>query len=81
MIIGESMVISLIGGVLGMALTFPSQRPSGKILSTFFPIFKVPQEIFLMDLAAVVIVGLSRQSFQPGGPFEIRIADGLRRIG
>jgi putative ABC transport system permease protein len=81
MIIGESMVISLIGGVFGMALTFPIARAAGQLLSAFFPIFKVPQEIFLMDFAAVAIVGLSAAVVPTWRALRIRIADGLRRIG
>jgi putative ABC transport system permease protein len=81
MIIGESMVISLIGGVFGVVLTFPIAAASGKVLSTFFPIFNVPDEIFLMDLAAVVTVGLSAAIVPTWRALQIRIADGLRRIG
>ncbi len=81
MIIGESMVITLIGGILGMALTFPIARTFGKILSNFFPIFKVPEEIFLMDLAAVIVVGISAAIVPTWRASKIRIAEGLRRIG
>jgi putative ABC transport system permease protein len=81
MILGESMAIALIGGTFGMALTFPIARAFGKILSAFFPIFKVPEEIFLLDLAAVVLVGLSAAVFPAWRASRIRIAEGLRRIG
>ena len=81
MILGESLVIALIGGILGMAATFPIAKAFGKILSTFFPIFNVPEEIFLMDLAAVLIVGLLAAVVPTWRATRIRIADGLRRIG
>ena len=81
MIIGESMLIALIGGICGMALTFPIARSFGKILGTFFPVFKVPEEIFLMDLAAVLIVGISAAVVPTWRATRIRIAEGLRRIG
>jgi len=81
MILGESMAIALIGGIFGMALTFPIARAFGKILGAFFPIFKVPDEIFLMDLAAVILVGLSAAVFPTWRASRIRIAEGLRRIG
>ncbi|HSB07002.1 MAG TPA: ABC transporter permease [Thermodesulfobacteriota bacterium] len=81
MILGESMFITLLGGALGMALTFPIARACGKILSAFFPIFKVPDEIFVMDLAAVLVVGLSAAIVPTWRASRIRIAEGLRRIG
>jgi putative ABC transport system permease protein len=81
MIIGESMVISLIGGMIGIILTFPVSKVFGKILSTFFPIFKVPDGIIMMDLVACIIVGLTAAIVPTWRAIRIRIADGLRRIG
>ncbi len=81
MIIGESMVISLIGGMIGIILTYPVAKAFGKILSTFFPIFKVPDGIILMDLVACIIVGLTAAIVPTWRAIRIRIADGLRRIG
>jgi putative ABC transport system permease protein len=81
MIIGESLLITLIGGIIGMALTFPVARSFGKILSNFFPVFKVPQEIFLMDLAAIFIVGLSAAIVPTWRASRIRVVEGLRRVG
>jgi putative ABC transport system permease protein len=81
MIIGESMVISLIGGMIGIILTYPVAKVFGKILSTFFPIFKVPDGIIIMDLVACVIVGLTAAVVPTWRAIRIRIADGLRRIG
>jgi putative ABC transport system permease protein len=81
MIIGESMVISLIGGMIGIILTYPVAKVFGKILSTFFPIFKVPDGIIIMDLVACIIVGLTAAIVPTWRAIRIRIADGLRRIG
>ena len=81
MIIGESMVISLIGGMLGIILTFPVAKVFGKILSAFFPIFNVPDGIIMLDLVACIIVGLTAAIVPTWRALRIRIADGLRRIG
>jgi len=77
------MAITLIGGILGMALTFPIAKASGKIAEPFFPVFKVPEEIFLMDLAAVIVVGLSAAIVPTCGlqGFESpRVSGGLDRM-
>jgi putative ABC transport system permease protein len=81
MIIGESMVISLIGGMIGIILTFPIAKVFGNILSAFFPIFNVPDGIIVMDLVACIIVGLTAAIVPTWRALRIRIADGLRRIG
>ena len=81
MIIGESLVITMIGGFLGMVMTFPAAKVTGNILANYFPIFKVPEEIILMDLTASVMVGLAAAIVPTWRALKIRIADGLRRIG
>ena len=81
MIIGESLVITMIGGFLGIAITFPAAKVTGKLLANYFPIFRVPEEIILMDLTASMIVGLAAAIVPTWRALKIRIADGLRRIG
>ncbi len=81
MIIGESLTITLLGGLLGILATFPAAQVAGKILAAYFPRFRVPGEIVMMDLIAVIIVGLSAAIVPTWRASTIRIADGLRRIG
>ena len=81
MIVGESMVITLIGSFLGIVLTFPVARIVGKMLSNYFPVFNVAEEAIYMDLAASIIIGLLAAIVPTYRSVRIRIADGLRRIG
>jgi putative ABC transport system permease protein len=81
MIVGESMVITLIGSFLGIVLTFPVARIVGKMLSNYFPVFNVAEEAIYMDLAASIIIGLIAAIVPTYRSVRIRIADGLRRIG
>ncbi|MBS3905834.1 MAG: ABC transporter permease [Syntrophaceae bacterium] len=81
MIVGESMVITLIGTFLGIALTFPVAGVVGRMLSNYFPVFNVAEEAIYMDLAASLIIGLIAAIVPTYRSIRIRIADGLRRIG
>ena len=81
MIVGESMVITMIGCFFGIVLTFPVAKIVGSILSAYFPVFKVDQEVFYMDIAASIAVGLLAAIVPTWRAIKIRIADGLRRIG
>lgn len=81
MIVGESMVITLLGTFFGIILTFPVAVIVGKMLSNYFPVFNVAEEAIYMDLAASIVIGLLAAIVPTYRSVRIRIADGLRRIG
>ena len=81
LIFGESLVITMTGCVLGIALTFPAAKAFGSTLSNYFPIFNVATSTIYMDVAAALIVGIVAAVFPTWRAVTIRIADGLRRIG
>jgi putative ABC transport system permease protein len=80
-IFGESFAISLAGGMLGIAATFPAAHWIETELSQFFPVFQVTQETVLLDLAAAATVGIIAGIFPTWRGATIKVADGLRRIG
>jgi putative ABC transport system permease protein len=80
-IFGESFAISLAGGVLGIAATFPAAHWIETELSQFFPVFQVTHETVLLDLAAAATVGIIAGIFPTWRGATIKVADGLRRIG
>lgn len=80
-ILGESLMISLIGGVTGVLLTFPAARWIETALSQFFPSFSVSTSTILFDLGAAALVGVIASIFPAWRGTTICIADGLRRIG
>jgi putative ABC transport system permease protein len=81
LIFGESIAISMIGGVSGVILTFPAANAFGAQLSAFFPVFNVARETIYMDIAAALVIGTVAGVFPTWRSIKIRIADGLRRIG
>ena len=80
-VFGESLVIAMIGGCLGVLITFPAAHWIETELSQFFPAFSIATETILLDLAAALVVGLVAGIFPTWRGVTIRIADGLRRIG
>lgn len=81
LILGESMIITMIGTIIGIGLTFPAAKIFSGELSTFFPIFNVETETIYMDIAAACLIALVSAIFPTWRALQIRIADGLRRIG
>lgn len=81
LIFGESLVISLLGGGLGVAATFPVAAAFSAALRQYFPIFNVTLQTVYLDIAAALVVGLVAAVVPTCRSVRIRIADGLRRIG
>lgn len=81
LIFGESVAISFLGGLLGVAATFPAARWIESELSQFFPYFSVSVETLLLELLAALTVGVVSGIFPTWRGATIRIADGLKRIG
>jgi putative ABC transport system permease protein len=81
LIFGESLFITGMGCLAGMALTFPVARAFGDYMGTYFPIFNVDRTTLYLDAAAALIVGIVAAVVPTVQAVRIRIADGLRRIG
>ncbi len=81
MILGESMLITLLGSLIGILLTYPVAKRVGKMLSNYFPVFNVADEVILLALAASIVIGSLAAIVPTHRAISIRIADGLRRIG
>ena len=81
LIFGESFVITMLGCGLGIAATFPAAQIFTHTLGTYFPSFRVEPKTVYLDLAAGCVVGGCAGIIPAIRAIQIRIADGLRRIG
>jgi len=80
-IFGESLFIAILGGLLGVAGTFPAAHWIETELSQFFPLFTISSATIMLQLAAALTVGIIAGIFPTWRGSTIRIAEGLRRIG
>jgi putative ABC transport system permease protein len=80
-ILGESLVITLSGCVLGIVLTFPAAKVFSSELGAYFPNFNVERATLLFDVLAAFAIALTGAIIPTQRAIRIRIADGLRRIG
>jgi putative ABC transport system permease protein len=81
LILGESFTLTSLGGLLGIGVTFPTASAFARAVGQFFPVFHVSTETILMDVAAAVIVGVVAAVIPIWRVVQVRIADGLGRIG
>ena len=80
LIIGESLVISAIGGGLGMVLTAPSAAVF-KQAAGIFPVFSVSSETLVLQFGCALTVALASAAVPAVRAAQVRIVDGLRSIG
>ncbi len=78
---GESVLLALSGGLLGVALTFPAAHLFKTALSNYFRIFNVSDLTLVHALLAALAVGLISAIFPAWRAARVGIAEGLRRIG
>jgi putative ABC transport system permease protein len=81
LIFGESLLIAVLGGLLGIALTFPVANGFREALGTFFPIFYVSDATVATQLGAALVVGIVAAAFPAWRASRMRVVDGLRAIG
>lgn len=81
LILGESLTLTVVGGLLGIGITFPAARAFAQAVGQFFPIFHVSTMTILMDMAAAATVGIVAAVIPIWRVVKVRIADGLGRIG
>ena len=81
LIFGESLLLALAGGALGVALLYPAAAAFGAALGTLFPVFEVAPATVAQQLAAALAVGVVAAAAPTWRAARIGIVDGLRNVG
>jgi putative ABC transport system permease protein len=80
LVVGESLILALLGGAAGMLLTFPVAQAFGDAMGTIFPVFEVAQETSVLQMILAAAVGLAAAAVPAWRSSQIRIVEGLRAI-
>ena len=81
LIFGEAAVISGLGAMLGIFLTYPIAEKFGKATGTLFPEFRVHDETVYLQLACAALIAVIAALVPCWRAARVRIVDGLRNIG
>ena len=81
LIFAESLGIAVLGGVLGIALTFPMAEAFASTVGSILAGFHVSEETIAMQFAAAVVIGIVAAVVPAWNAARVRIVDGLRAIG
>jgi putative ABC transport system permease protein len=81
LVTGESLMIAMLGGCVGIALIFPMAAGVAAGFPTMFPIFNVEPSTVILSFSLSFLVGLLASAFPAIRSSRIKIVDGLRQIG
>jgi putative ABC transport system permease protein len=81
LIMGESVMITALGGAIGIALSFPVAAGFKSAMGTMFPVFHVTPETVTMQVIAAAAVGFAAGLLPAVRAARVKIVDGLRYVG
>lgn len=76
----ESLTLAVLGGGLGIALTFPIAKAFGKAMGTLFPVFAVSAETVALQAGCALLVGLISACWPAWHAQRVKIVEGLRSV-
>lgn len=82
LIMGESMFMALLGGGIGLLITFPMVAGFAAVIPKgWFPVFEVETITIVLAVSASIIIGIVSAIFPIQRALSTRIVDGFRFVG
>lgn len=82
LILGESLLISFLGGGIGIALTYPIVAAFEQLIPKgFFPFFFIEPKTTIMALSAALLIGIFAALFPIQRTLKTKIVEGFRFVG
>jgi putative ABC transport system permease protein len=80
LVMAESCLIAVLGGVLGLGLACLIIPGVGAALATMLPMFYFPVRDLLLGIGICVVLGIATGIFPAWAAMRLRVADSLRRM-
>jgi putative ABC transport system permease protein len=81
LIFGESLSIAILGGLVGILITFPMAAGFAKGMQSFIPQFIIEPSTLILAAVFAVAVGIISAIFPANRATSMKIVDGLRQVG
>ncbi len=81
LIVGESLLLALVGGILGLALSVPALRFFPEDVSQYFPGLEISDATAALGLSVALVVGVLAALLPAWRASRVRIAEALRKVG
>ena len=80
LVLGEALVIALIGGMVGLGLAYLAITPLSAALAGLLPILVLPKSALAMGVAFALFVGAASGLLPGFGAMRLRVVNALRRV-
>ncbi len=81
LIFGESLLLALAGGLVGLSLTFPAVHVFRTQLGQYFRVFPLTRTTLAVGLTVALAVGFLAAVLPAWRAAQVRIAEALRKVG
>jgi len=79
LVFAEALLITAIGGVIGLALASMTSSGLGQALQQFFPLMGMPTSTFVVGGALIVVLGGLAAAIPCAQAWRLKIVDALRK--
>jgi putative ABC transport system permease protein len=79
MVIGEALLLTLLGAGIGLVLAFFAATGLAKMMSQFFPMIGMPSDTFALGIGLAVLLGAIASALPSAQAWQLKIVDALRR--
>ncbi|MHC1745405.1 MAG: ABC transporter permease [Syntrophobacteraceae bacterium] len=81
LIVGESMAIALLGGILGLGLSVPTAKAFSKEVGPLLPVFHVHWKTMALSLGVSLVIGIAAAVLPAWRAVRVRIVEALGHVG
>jgi putative ABC transport system permease protein len=79
LVFAEALLITAIGGLIGLGLAALLSGLIAKVMSNFFPVLGLGSSTYVIGVALIVVLGVLAAALPSAQAWRLRIVDALRR--
>jgi putative ABC transport system permease protein len=79
LVFGEALLVTAIGGIIGLALAAMLAGMIAKVMSSFFPVLGLGTDTILWGVVLIVVLGTLAAALPSAQAWRLKIVDALRR--
>jgi putative ABC transport system permease protein len=80
LVLGEAVLVTALGGAIGLLLAWVFSTAIGSAVAQFFPVLGMPPSTFAIGAVLVVVLGIAAAALPCTQAAQLKIVDALRKV-